>query len=57
MLLRELALSPGETFDLNRMEIDEERLMNTKLFENVSVVDEPILVKTQNLFLHAEIWS
>ena len=49
VLLRELALSPGETFDLNRMEIDEERLMNTKLFENVSVVDEPISSKDSEL--------
>jgi outer membrane protein insertion porin family len=45
VLLRELALSPGETFDLTRMEIDEDRLMNTKLFESVTVADEPILTK------------
>jgi len=42
VLLRELALAPGETFDLTRMEVDEGRLMNTKLFEKVSVSDEPI---------------
>ena len=42
VLLRELALAPGETFDLTRMEIDEGRLLNTKLFEKVSVTDEPI---------------
>jgi len=42
VLLRELALAPGETFDLTRMDIDEGRLLNTKLFEKVSVTDEPI---------------
>jgi len=41
-LIRELALSPGETFDLKRMETDEYRLKNTKLFEKVSLSDEPI---------------
>ena len=42
VLLRELALAPGETFDLTRMAIDEGRLVNTKLFDKVSVSDEPI---------------
>ncbi len=42
VLLRELALAPGETFDLTRMDVDEGRLLNTKLFEKVSVTDEPI---------------
>jgi len=42
VLIRELALSPGETFDLKRMETDEYRLKNTKLFEKVSLSDEPI---------------
>ena len=42
VLLRELALAPGETFDLTRMDIDEGRLLNTRLFEKVSVSDEPI---------------
>ncbi len=42
VLLRELALAPGETFDLTRMEIDEGRLYNTKLFDKVSISDEPI---------------
>ena len=42
VLIRELALAPGETFDLTRMETSEARLKNTKLFERVSISDEPI---------------
>jgi outer membrane protein insertion porin family len=42
VLLRELALAPGETFDLSRMETDEARLKNTKLFENVDISHERI---------------
>ncbi len=43
VLIRELALAPGETFDLTRMETSEARLRNTKLFERVDISDEPIL--------------
>jgi outer membrane protein insertion porin family len=42
VLIRELSLAPGETFDLRRMENDEYTLRNTKLFEKVSLSDEPI---------------
>lgn len=42
VLIRELSLAPGETFDLKRMENDEYTLKNTKLFEKVSLSDEPI---------------
>ena len=42
VLIRELALAPGETFDLTRMETSEARLKNTKLFERVAISDEPI---------------
>ena len=42
VLIRELALAPGETFDLTRMETSEARLQNTKLFERVTISDEPI---------------
>ena len=41
-IVRELALSPGETFDLIRMETSEARLRNTRFFEKVTLDDEPI---------------
>ncbi len=41
-IIRELALAPGETFDLVRMETSESRLQNTRFFEKVSLDDEPI---------------
>ena len=41
-IVRELALAPGETFDLLRMETSEARLRNTKFFEKVTLDDEPI---------------
>ncbi len=41
-IVRELALAPGETFDLIRMETSEARLKNTRFFEKVSLDDEPI---------------
>ena len=44
VLIRELALAPGETFDLARMETSEARLRNTKLFDSVEINDEPINV-------------
>ncbi len=41
-IIRELALAPGETFDLLRMETSEARLKNTRFFEKVTLNDEPI---------------
>ena len=41
-IVRELALAPGETFDLVRMETSEARLRNTRFFEKVTLDDEPI---------------
>ena len=41
-IVRELALAPGETFDLIRMETSEARLRNTRFFEKVTLDDEPI---------------
>jgi outer membrane protein insertion porin family len=41
-IVRELALAPGETFDLRRMETSEARLRNTRFFEKVTLDDEPI---------------
>ncbi len=41
-IIRELALAPGETFDLIRMETSEARLRNTRFFEKVTLDDEPI---------------
>ena len=41
-IIRELALAPGETFDLLRMETSEARLRNTRFFETVTLDDEPI---------------
>ena len=40
-IVRELALSPGDTFDLVRMETSEARLRNTRFFEKV-FDDQPI---------------
>ena len=42
VIVRELALAPGETFDLLRMETSESRLRNTRFFEKVTLDDEPI---------------
>ena len=41
-IIRELALAPGETFDLLRMETSEARLRVTRFFEKVTLDDEPI---------------
>ncbi len=41
VILRELALAPGDVFDLTRMESSRYRLMNTRFFEDVNIVDEP----------------
>ncbi len=48
-IIRELALAPGETFDLVRMETSEARLKNTRFFEKVNLDDEPINSKDPEL--------
>lgn len=40
VILRELALAPGDVFDLVRMESSEKRLQNTRFFESVSLIPE-----------------
>ncbi len=40
VIIRELALRPGDTFDLTRMKTSETRLKNTRYFENVTLNDE-----------------
>ncbi len=42
VILRELALAPGEIFDLVRMENSQIRLENTRFFENVALSPETI---------------
>lgn len=41
-IVRELALAPGEIFDLRRMQTSEARLRNTRFFQKVDLDDEPI---------------
>jgi len=41
VIIRELALSPGQTFDLRRMQNSQLRLENTRYFESVSLRPEP----------------
>lgn len=41
VIIRELALRPGDVFDLNRMETSEARLRNTSYFEDVRLNPEP----------------
>ena len=41
VIIRELALRPGDVFDRNRMEVSEARLKNTGYFENVRLSPEP----------------
>ena len=40
VIIRELALRPGDLFDLNRMKTSESRLKNTQYFENVTLNHE-----------------
>lgn len=40
VILRELALAPGDTFDLVRMKVSEARLRNTQFFSDVNVSHE-----------------
>ena len=41
VIIRELALRPGDVFDLNRMETSQARLRNTRYFEDVRLSPEP----------------
>lgn len=40
VIIRELALAPGDVFDVVRMQNSEKRLQNTRFFENVSLMPE-----------------
>ncbi len=42
VIIRELALEPGEPFDLVRMKVSEARLRNTRYFEAINLSPEPI---------------
>ncbi len=41
VIIRELALAPGDVFDRKRMEVSERRLKNTNFFEDVRLSPEP----------------
>lgn len=41
VVIRELALRPGDVFDRQRMEVSEDRLKNTAYFEDVRLFPEP----------------
>lgn len=41
VIIRELALAPGDVFDRRRMEVSERRLQNTAFFEEVRLNPEP----------------
>ena len=41
VLIRELALSPGDVFDRTRMEVSQRRLQNTSYFQDVRLNPEP----------------
>ena len=41
VIIREIALRPGDVFDLKRMEVSEARLNNTSYFEDVRLSHEP----------------
>jgi len=41
VIIRELALAPGDVFDRKRMEVSERRLKNTSFFEDVRLNPEP----------------
>ncbi len=48
VIARELALGPGEVFDLARMRVSEARLRNTQFFEEVRLAPVPTAVPGQN---------
>jgi len=49
VILRELALAPGDTFDLNRMDTSAARLRNTGFFSRVNIDDEPLATDDEEL--------
>ncbi len=49
VILRELALAPGDVFDLNRMDTSKARLKNTGFFSLVNVDDEPLATDDEEL--------
>ncbi len=48
VIARELALSPGEVFDLARARVSEARLRNTQFFEEVQVIPVPTSIPGQS---------
>lgn len=48
VIARELALSPGEVFDLARVRVSEARLRNTQFFEEVRVIPVPTPIPNQS---------
>jgi len=44
VLRRELAIQPGEPFDMGRVKLSEERLNGLRLFESVRVTQEPLSI-------------
>jgi len=48
VIARELALGPGEVFDLARMRVSEARLRNTQFFEEVRLAPVPTAVPGQS---------
>lgn len=40
VVIRELALRPGDVFDLNKMQVSEQRLRNTRFFEDIRLKPE-----------------
>ncbi|MGB0417981.1 MAG: outer membrane protein assembly factor BamA [Opitutales bacterium] len=44
VIVRELALKPGDVFDLKRMEVSEARLRNTSFFEEVRLEPQPTAI-------------
>ncbi|NDD71532.1 hypothetical protein EBZ97_05755, partial [bacterium] len=48
VIARELALSPGEVFDLARVRVSEARLRNTQFFEEVRIMPVPTSVPGQS---------
>lgn len=48
VIARELALSPGEVFDLARVRVSEARLRNTQFFEEVRITPVPTSVPGQS---------
>jgi len=49
VILRELALAPGDVFDLNRMDTSTARLRNMGFFSRVNIDDEPLATDDEEL--------